>query len=527
MDGENGDGNAACPVVVAIRTDGARDGLVVEEGRVSVAGKDYQATHVFGPSIDAGEVYNQTTRCLVDDVLKGKGSILLVATQEDASQTIFGTPDDRGIVPTAIEHVFESVAAMEQSDTVLYTVHSSFMELRKNDEVVDLMTDEPLQANVSTRDGLYPVVDYHPRQTESVTDDDALEVLDQGLEHRRGGTTVFRLVVKKEWVVHTPGEAAGTGSLLSHSAKIDFIEVRIEEGSFGADAGSAEEVRLFACAEEAAQAEILGGTDPLLDAMSRSLLARMTSDVFFKGPIRAVAVMPLQLTSMPPAALLPCLRFADNLTSIATHPSQTISATSLTPELQAEFSLRKSVSRKALAETELPDDFDDELPANWEKGTTEDGRVYYIDHTTQSTTWEDPREVRKPAAAARKSVFLQAGDENYKQMAPSTDLPEVAIVVSGSATTDVIVKGKHLSAAELEQLVLTDPRESSPPPSHPASAAAPATTGTGLLSPAFQPSLSFNGPAAPAGYAASKRGASGREEDEDDAEIMRLIREYE
>ena len=31
------------------------------------------------------------------------------------------------------------------------------------------------------------------------------------------------------------------------------------------------------------------------------------------------------------------------------------------------------------------------LPHNWEQGTTPDGEIYYIDHSTHRTQWHDPR----------------------------------------------------------------------------------------------------------------------------------------
>lgn len=38
----------------------------------------------------------------------------------------------------------------------------------------------------------------------------------------------------------------------------------------------------------------------------------------------------------------------------------------------------------------MNDESDDELPANWQKGKTNDGRVFYINHQTQVTQWEHP-----------------------------------------------------------------------------------------------------------------------------------------
>ena len=38
------------------------------------------------------------------------------------------------------------------------------------------------------------------------------------------------------------------------------------------------------------------------------------------------------------------------------------------------------------------------LPPNWEKGVTADGKVYYIDHAAEKTSWEDPRSSRSVVA---------------------------------------------------------------------------------------------------------------------------------
>lgn len=35
-----------------------------------------------------------------------------------------------------------------------------------------------------------------------------------------------------------------------------------------------------------------------------------------------------------------------------------------------------------------------ELPEGWEEGVTKDGRVYFVDHNTKTTTWIDPRSIK-------------------------------------------------------------------------------------------------------------------------------------
>ena len=38
----------------------------------------------------------------------------------------------------------------------------------------------------------------------------------------------------------------------------------------------------------------------------------------------------------------------------------------------------------------MNEESDDELPANWQAGTTSDGQIFYINHQTQITQWEHP-----------------------------------------------------------------------------------------------------------------------------------------
>jgi hypothetical protein len=38
----------------------------------------------------------------------------------------------------------------------------------------------------------------------------------------------------------------------------------------------------------------------------------------------------------------------------------------------------------------MSEESDDELPANWQAGKTNDGRVFYVNHQTQNTQWEHP-----------------------------------------------------------------------------------------------------------------------------------------
>jgi hypothetical protein len=48
-------------------------------------------------------------------------------------------------------------------------------------------------------------------------------------------------------------------------------------------------------------------------------------------------------------------------------------------------------TEKQAGGTTKEDTAQQELPSNWEMRTTENGRPFFIDHTTRTTTWVDPR----------------------------------------------------------------------------------------------------------------------------------------
>jgi len=61
---------------------------------------------------------------------------------------------------------------------------------------------------------------------------------------------------------------------------------------------------------------------------------------------------------------------------------------------------------------EFPDTLVDGLPHGWEVNVDEDGRVYYIDHNTRETTWEDPR-MSQPQRARNKHARILQGERVF------------------------------------------------------------------------------------------------------------------
>eukprot|EP01063_Lacrimia_lanifica_P018662 TRINITY_DN25572_c0_g1_i1.p1 TRINITY_DN25572_c0_g1~~TRINITY_DN25572_c0_g1_i1.p1 ORF type:complete len:1100 (+),score=269.39 TRINITY_DN25572_c0_g1_i1:90-3302(+) len=466
----------------------------------------YPIHYVFEKNAEAESVYNNTTLGVVNDVLAGVNGCVLVCGQGGSgkSYTTFGTPDDRGIVPRAIEHLFNQILELEQHMDALFTVKVHFVEV-KGEKVFDLSAGKALDAPASLFEGTKEVV--------ALNDDDALEVIDVGLENcfpTIAGTSVFRLVVQKEYLDANNPELTKR----HHTATLDFIDA----GGFDTsgshppcDEQLASVRNLMTCAEKVAAADTT-----LPQALAASYLSRHLAPVFSNESTKCSVIVCINPHN--PDVLTDCLAFARHMGGIVNYLKPVIQEEDLSNGRADAFAVRLSerAMLRAAPAGSKPSDDNDGLPQGWEENVTDDGRVYFIDHNSQTTTWEDPRKKRKPAASAKgpngkRNFFLAATDKDYKAEALSADtLPEVAIVVSDNNGSNVVVKSSSLSEPPPESVII---REPTPPPLHPP---APVLTTTGLLSPAFAPSLEKR-PAGP----------SGKEEDDDDVEINRLMREYE
>jgi E3 ubiquitin-protein ligase NEDD4 len=58
------------------------------------------------------------------------------------------------------------------------------------------------------------------------------------------------------------------------------------------------------------------------------------------------------------------------------------------------------------------------LPVGWEKGTAADGRTYFVNHNDHITTWEDPRQNQDP------SENVARGEEQEDLEVEGEPLPE-------------------------------------------------------------------------------------------------------
>jgi protein yorkie len=61
---------------------------------------------------------------------------------------------------------------------------------------------------------------------------------------------------------------------------------------------------------------------------------------------------------------------------------------------------------------------DDPLPPGWEKATTLEGRIYFINHITRSTTWEDPRKAQHAQIMAAVATPQAVGTSQQGDILP-------------------------------------------------------------------------------------------------------------
>eukprot|EP01060_Flectonema_neradi_P037576 TRINITY_DN7600_c0_g1_i1.p1 TRINITY_DN7600_c0_g1~~TRINITY_DN7600_c0_g1_i1.p1 ORF type:complete len:475 (+),score=97.46 TRINITY_DN7600_c0_g1_i1:1022-2446(+) len=152
---------------------------------------------------------------------------------------------------------------------------------------------------------------------------------------------------------------------------------------------------------------------------------------------------------------------------------------------------------------------DEPLPHGWEVRLTDDGRVYFVDHNTKQTTWNDPRRTSarrntpttgERRAAGKRAYYLSPGERDWKAEnengGGSKSKPPVTLTITQDTSSNHDIGTPHTGGVR-------------------------ATPMLGRLTPHYvsgipQCSMSMKSPSL----------SSGKEEDTEDAEIARLVREY-
>jgi len=152
---------------------------------------------VFSPESTQSEVYEYACRPVIDDVLNGYYSTIFAYGQTGSGKTFTmeggagGHGDDndlRGVIPRAVEHLFDRIGAEDPENTE-YTVAVQYCEIYM-ERIRDLLDKTKMKVNLDIRVDLERGV-YVDNATEVVvkSDLDVLKLLDRGSSMRHTSAT--------------------------------------------------------------------------------------------------------------------------------------------------------------------------------------------------------------------------------------------------------------------------------------------------------------------------------------------------
>ena len=144
---------------------------------------------MFDASSDNRRVYEATTKQIVENVVDGfNGAVFAYGqTSSGKTHTMHGTPDEPGVIPLAVEDVFDFVR--RRSDAREFLIRASYLEIY-NEKMMDLFADdadaEALAVREDTEGGTYVS---GLREEIVTTTEEVLALLKLGAKRRHVGAT--------------------------------------------------------------------------------------------------------------------------------------------------------------------------------------------------------------------------------------------------------------------------------------------------------------------------------------------------
>eukprot|EP00698_Gefionella_okellyi_P006160 TRINITY_DN15598_c0_g1_i1.p1 TRINITY_DN15598_c0_g1~~TRINITY_DN15598_c0_g1_i1.p1 ORF type:complete len:1134 (+),score=325.00 TRINITY_DN15598_c0_g1_i1:36-3404(+) len=99
----------------------------------------YKFSKVFDPTTSQTNVFDSTAKQLVNELFEGKNGLFFAhgITNSGKTYTIQGTPENPGVLPRALDAIFDMM-------TIAHSVQVSFMEIY-NEFIYDLLVDPPVE----------------------------------------------------------------------------------------------------------------------------------------------------------------------------------------------------------------------------------------------------------------------------------------------------------------------------------------------------------------------------------------------
>eukprot|EP00854_Cymbomonas_tetramitiformis_P024082 gene24082-29226_t len=103
--------------------------------------KRYTFDYAFDEHTDQAEIYNLTTRILVDGVLEGFNATVFAygATGAGKTYTMIGTPDSPGIMVLTLQDLFERISKSDEANEFSFKVTFNYLEVY-NENIQDLLS---------------------------------------------------------------------------------------------------------------------------------------------------------------------------------------------------------------------------------------------------------------------------------------------------------------------------------------------------------------------------------------------------
>eukprot|EP01059_Diplonema_ambulator_P035964 TRINITY_DN8735_c0_g1_i1.p1 TRINITY_DN8735_c0_g1~~TRINITY_DN8735_c0_g1_i1.p1 ORF type:complete len:766 (+),score=116.55 TRINITY_DN8735_c0_g1_i1:92-2389(+) len=447
-------------------------GVSVGDRSIARGGQVVKVDELHGPDHDNEIVYSKKLGRIVDSALEGEHGCILVYGNSGSgkSYTMLGKPDNYGIIPRVIDQIYSKIAAVQRKQGVRchFVVKITYLQLV--DEVIrDIINPDNVNISFVNQGG---TVRIHGAEEVEAQREAAMELVDVGLENQitnDRATTIFRVAIERREVLED-------GLTLIQSAQLQLLDLGCV-------------LPIDAATELPISTRGLHSLLSLVQSQEREQLPTDGIPYYLHpaltgGNVNTACIICSRGGVDPEAfAFAQALRKANIKNAIRVNKHVAEGTVALTPEIDAS---------------------DEPLPAGWEIRSTDDGRVYFIDHNTKQTTWNDPRKTTRKSvseverrAAGRKAYYLGPGEKDWKTevMGDAAEKPPVTLTITPDDTPN---------AKPISGLLNKSPSGSS----------------GALLS------VNYGGVSTKGANRKAKCLNGGRDEDDEDVGIGRLVREY-
>ena len=212
----------------------------------------YQFDHVFDKEAKNQDVYEKIASDVIDSAIDGYNSTIFAygQTSSGKTHTMMGTPNDKGIIREAVEHIFDAREDLKNERT--FDMRVSFMEIY-NEKISDLLQFDTKEREKSLKiqDGTDGNVNIEGLTERDIkTAEDVIKAMEEGqaLRHTAGTSmnerssrshTIFRIQI-----VSCDKQSREAGFEDGRAIKVSFLNLVDLAGSERASQTGATGIRL-------------------------------------------------------------------------------------------------------------------------------------------------------------------------------------------------------------------------------------------------------------------------------------------